>query len=210
MSALFRRSACIAAITVVMAFGLVACGESPNGPNGVSPERAETLGTALGDVVAAAFEVDLAMRDEEQLTFEETRDCPISGTVHGSGDGTLTSSIDGDTETVSVNMVAEFAAVECAGPTDDNRVLTFSTPSPLNSTISGETVVTNPGEPDEQVESTEFTVEWTGTFLWDLEGGFSGECATDMQMTIVVEPGSIGEVSVSGTTCGHPVGSASS
>lgn len=209
MNAFFRRHRSTVVITVVMAFGLVACGESPNGPEEVSPERAETLGSAVGAVMADAFDLNLAMNDEGALSFEETRNCPISGTLHMSGSGTSTSTTSDDTETVTADVQAELTANQCAGLTDDDRVMTFSTSTPFAITSSGEAVVANPDSPDEQLVSADFTVAWTGAFVWDLEGGFSGECDVDMQMKLVVEPGSFGEVSLSGTACGHPVVSAS-
>lgn len=212
MNAFVQQHQSTVVITVVMAFGIVACGEGPThgDPIQVNPERAETLGSALGAVMADAFTLDLAINDEGGLSFEETRNCPVSGTLHMTGSRSNTSTISDDTETVTANVQAELTANQCAGRTDDDRVMTFSTPSPFEISSSGEAVVANPDSPDEQLVSADFTVAWTGTFAWDLEGGSSGECDVDMQMTLVVEPGSFGEVSLSGTACGHPVASASS
>lgn len=194
-------------IGAVAAFGLTACADDTTGPEGeeVTAEQAQTVGQALGGILAGSFGDQLSADSEGSYTLDTTRSCEVSGTVHASGSGSVTSSTSGDTETRTISLDAQVTADECASLTEqEERLLTITTNSPFEITASGETVTQDTGSGEQELVEAFLTVDWAGSFHWDLEGEGSHDCDVDMTLTLSAA-GTSFDLSVSGTTCGHDV-----
>ena len=108
----------------------------------------------MGAVVGQALAGDLLARfpqtNEGSLTFDETRDCPVSGFIHARGSSSVSSTDDNGTVTFLGTTEVEYTADECKAMAE-GQLVTFSTPSPFILTSSGHVTVEHYGEPGQQI-----------------------------------------------------------
>lgn len=186
------------------------------GGDGVSPELARSMALALSGAAGSAAEdpataaggamvtdeaPDVDFRSStrvraattENFDIDNAEDCEVSGTVRVDGSGTATVDTTGGTETYTSEFQGEFRLDQCGARMNDGRVVTMTTTSPLEFSLTSEYVRST-------TPRLSYSLDYTGSFEWDVEDGPSGTCELDIHMDTSADGGT-----VEGAVCGHDI-----
>ena len=201
------------ACAAMFVLAVTSCGggdDNGTGPSGDTLTAAEFDGLvdAFGGLTDLAFSSafsanrttvpltkGLAAQQAETFTIDATGPCPNGGTAHVVGNGSITTSANGQTGTVSVTVTETFSSCKSSSETT-GQIFDFTSNPNIAFTI---TTTFNT-----QTTAGSLTAHMSGGFLW-VSNGKNGGCSLSINVAVTFSASGSESGAATGTVCGKAI-----